>query len=69
MKVAHSNFAKVTRVVLVEIRSVMMLATSHTSSTGVLAMLSNTAVAGGDITTAIGKLLAWMDFEGMRLGS
>ena len=62
MKVPHSDFAKVSRVVFVEIRSVMMLSTSHTSSTRVFAMLSHTTVAGGDITSTIGRLLAWMDF-------
>ena len=78
VKVPHPDLAKVTRVVLVEVRSVMMLPTSHTSSTGMFAMLSYTTVASGDIAPAIGKglaLLTWVGlgdeedaFLGLRVG-
>ena len=65
MKVPHSDFAKITRVVLVEICSVMMLSTSHTSSTGMLAMFPHTTVTSGDITATIGGVLAFIDFHGI----
>ena len=52
VEISHANFPKVTRMVLVEICSVMMLSTGHTTSTRMLSMLANTAVAGGDVAPA-----------------
>ena len=52
VEISHTNFPKVARMVLVEIRSVMMLSTSHTTSTRMLSVLANTAVAGGDVAPA-----------------
>ncbi len=52
--------------VFVEIRTVMMLSSSHTTSTGMLAMLSYTAVAGGDVTAAVYMVL--VDWQTQRLG-
>lgn len=49
MKVSHADLSKVTRMVLVDIRSVMVLATSHTTTTWVLSVLAYTTVAGGDM--------------------
>lgn len=40
----HADLAEVARVVFIEICSVVMLSTGHTASTGMLAVLSNTAV-------------------------
>lgn len=53
MKISHADFSKVTRVVFVEIRSMMMLATGHTTSTGVFAVLAYTAMAGGDMAATV----------------
>ena len=53
MEIPHSDLSKVTRMVLVQVRSVMMLSTSKTSSTGMLAMLSYTTVTGGNVTAAV----------------
>jgi hypothetical protein len=39
--------------VLVDIRSVVVLATSHTATTGVLAVLAYTTMAGGDVAATI----------------
>jgi hypothetical protein len=39
--------------VLVHICSVVVLSTSKTSSTGMLAVLSYTTVTGGDVTAAV----------------
>ena len=49
MKVAHADLSKVTRMVLVDVRSVVVLATSHTTTTWVLSVLAYTTVAGGDM--------------------
>lgn len=53
MEIPHSDLSEVTRMVLVHVCSVVMLSTSQTSTTGMLAMLSYTTVAGGDVTAAI----------------
>ena len=58
VEISHSDLAKVTRVVLVEIRTVVMLSTSHTATTGMLAVLSYTTVAGGDVAAAVFVVLA-----------
>lgn len=50
MKMSHANFPEVTRMVFINVRSMMMLTTCHSSTTGVLAMLADAAVAGGDMT-------------------
>jgi hypothetical protein len=42
---SHANFAEVSRMVLVDVRSVMVLATCHTATTWVLAMLAYTTMA------------------------
>lgn len=52
VEISHANLPKVTRMVLVEICSVMMLSTSHTTSTRMLSMLANTSVAGRDVAPA-----------------
>ena len=44
VEVSHANFSEVTGVVFVDVSSVMMLVTSHTTTTGMLAMLAYTTV-------------------------
>lgn len=58
VEVSHTNLAEVTWMVLVEVGTVVVLTTSHTTTTGMLAVLANTAVTGRDMTTAGGVLLA-----------
>lgn len=53
MEIPHSDLSKVTRMVLVHVRSVMVLSTSKTSTTGMLAMLSYTTVTGGDVAATV----------------
>jgi hypothetical protein len=53
VEIPHSDLSKVTRMVLVHICSVVVLSTSKTSSTGMLAVLSYTTVTGGDVTAAV----------------
>jgi hypothetical protein len=49
VELTHANLAEVTRVVFVEEGTVMVLATSLTTSTRVLTMFTDTAMAGTDV--------------------
>ncbi len=51
MEVSHTNLTEVTRVILIHVDSVVMLTTSLTTTTGVLAVLANTAVTHADVTS------------------
>lgn len=55
MEIPHAHLPKVTRMVFIEIRSVMMLSTSHTTSTGMLAVLADTPFAVLAITLEQGR--------------
>jgi hypothetical protein len=52
VEVPHADLAEVTRVEFVEVRSVMMLATGHTATTGVFAVLANAAVTSRHMAAA-----------------
>ena len=54
VEVPHAHFSEVTRMVFVEVGSVMVLSTRHTTSTGMLSVFADAAVASGDVT-ATGK--------------
>ena len=54
VEVPHAHFSEVTRMVFVEICSVMVLSTRHTTATRMLPVFANAAVASGDVT-ATGK--------------
>ena len=54
VEVPHAHFSEVPRMVFVEICSVVVLSTRHTTSTGMLSVFANAAVASGDMT-ATGK--------------
>lgn len=49
VEVSHADLSKVTRVVFVDVRSVMVLTTGHTTTTWVLSVLAYTTVTGGDM--------------------
>jgi hypothetical protein len=53
MEISHSNLAVVSRMVLVHVRSVVVLASRQTSTTGMLAMLAYTTVSGRDMTATM----------------
>ena len=57
MEVPHTNFTEVTGVVLVEVGTVVVLTTGHTTTTGVLTVLANATVTGGNMTAAIIKII------------
>lgn len=53
MEVSLANLTEVTGVELVHVGAVVMLTTSHTTTTGVLTVLANATVTGGNMTAAI----------------
>eukprot|EP00002_Diphylleia_rotans_P029448 TRINITY_DN5_c0_g1_i1.p1 TRINITY_DN5_c0_g1~~TRINITY_DN5_c0_g1_i1.p1 ORF type:complete len:158 (-),score=16.57 TRINITY_DN5_c0_g1_i1:764-1237(-) len=57
MEVSHTNLTEVTRMVFVEVDAVMVLTTSVTATTGMLAVLSDTTVTGGDVSSFLAGLL------------
>lgn len=56
MEMPHSDLSEVSRMVLVHVRSVVVLSTSKTATTGMLAVLSYTTFTGGDVSAAAEKL-------------
>lgn len=63
VEVSHTDFSEVTRMVLVEIGSVMMLATGHTATTGMLPVLADSSMTSGDVTAAVDGRLVYSAFE------
>lgn len=53
VEVSHTDLSEVTRMVFVHVCSVVMLSTSKTSTTGMLAVLSYTTLTGGNMTAAV----------------
>ena len=56
--VAHADLSEVAWMILVEIRAMMMLATGHTATTGMLPVLAHSSMTGGDMATATKVVLA-----------
>lgn len=59
MEVSHTDLSEVTRMVLVHVGSVVVLTTSKTTTTGMLAVLSYTTVTGGNVSAAVKQLSAY----------
>merc|ERR1719494_43592 len=57
VEVPHTDLAEITRMVFVEVGSVMAETTSVTPTAGVLAVLANTTVSMGHVTTQLPGLL------------
>ncbi len=57
MEISHANLPEVTRMVFVEIGSVMMLSTGHTTSTRMLSVFANTTMTCGDMAATVRKEL------------
>jgi len=51
VEVPHTDLSEVTWMVLVDVRSVMMLTTGKTTTTGMLPVLADTTVTGRDVAT------------------
>ena len=56
VEVAHADLSEVTRVVLVHVGAVVVLATGETATTGVLAVLAYTTVTGRDVATVLARV-------------
>lgn len=54
-EVPHADLSEVTGVVLVKVGAVVVLTTGHTTTTGVLTVLANATVTGGNMTAAMKK--------------
>lgn len=54
VEIPHPHLPKVSWMVLVHVRSVVVLTASETSSTGVLAVLAYTTVSGRDMAATVG---------------
>jgi hypothetical protein len=57
VEVSHTDLSEVTRMVFVQVGSVVVLTTGHTTTTGMLAVLSDTTMTGRDVTTAEDRVL------------
>jgi len=53
VEVSHTNLSEVTWMVFIHVGSVVMLTTSETTTTGMLAVLADTSVTGGDVTAML----------------
>lgn len=53
LTVPHTNLSEVTGMVLVDVGPVVVLTTSHTTTTGMLPVLSDTSVTGGNVTAVL----------------
>jgi hypothetical protein len=63
LTVPHTNLSEVTRVVLVNVGPVVVLTTSHTATSGMLPVLSDTSVSGGNVTAVlagVGQSAWWL---------
>jgi len=56
VEVAHTNFSKVTRMVFVQVGTVVVLTTGQTTTTWVLPVFSDTSMTGGDVTAVLPRL-------------
>jgi hypothetical protein len=56
VEVPHTNLTEVTRVVLVDVGTVVVLTTGHTATTGRLSVLADTTFTGRDMATVLAGL-------------
>ena len=52
VEVSHAHFSEITGMVFIEICSMVMLPTRHTTSTRMFSVLANSAVTSGDMAAA-----------------
>ena len=67
VEVSHSNLSKVTRMVFVEVDSVVMLATSVSATSRMLPVLSNSSVTVGHVSSQLPGLLLGCGHSGTLL--
>lgn len=56
VELTHTDLTEVTRVIFIHQDSVMMLSSGITATTGMLSVLSDTTVTGGDVTSLLSVL-------------
>jgi len=56
VEVPHTDLSEVTRVVFIQVGSVVVLTTSHTTTPGMFSVLSYTTVTGTDVSTVLSRL-------------
>lgn len=56
VEVPHTNLTEVTRMVLIEVGSVVVSTTSETATSRMLAVLAYTTVTGGDVSSVLASL-------------
>ena len=61
VEIPHADLAEVSRMVLVEIGAVVVGTTSHTTTTGMLAVLADSAVTRRDVAAAAIKSVSATD--------
>ena len=59
MEVTHTDLSEVTRMVFVEVNSVMMLTTGITTTSGMLTVFANTTMSMADMTPQLAALLVF----------
>lgn len=57
MEVAHTNLTEVAGMVTVHVDAVMVHTTSQTTTSGMLTVLTDTTVTGGDVSALLAILL------------
>ena len=62
MEVSHTNLSEVTWMVLVQVGTVVVLTSSKTTSTGMLAVLADTSLTGGNMSAAMKKVSTMYDY-------
>ena len=61
VEVSHTNLSEVTWMVLVQVGTVMVLTTSKTTSTRMLAVLADTSLTGGNMSAAMKNVSTMYD--------
>ena len=56
VEASHTDLTEVTGMILIEVGAVVVLTTGHTTTTGVLSMLSDTALTGGNMSAVLSCL-------------
>ena len=60
---SHTNLTEETGVVLVDVGSVVVLTTGHTTTTWMLPVLADTTLTGRHVATAVGRREEWLAFH------
>lgn len=62
VEISHTNLSEVTWMVLVQVGTVVVLTSSKTTSTRMLAVLADTSLTGGNMSAAMKKVSTLYDY-------